>query len=535
MQMVRPGNFAAGGRVSRFVWRVLLGLTLASAAAWAQTPTVASVQNIFDFSSNLCPGVLVAIYGTNFGSTASAVSMTVGGKPGFIVAVTPSQINAPIPFEVSPGNTTIVVTVSGTPSAPLAITLAAVAPAFFTVDGSGSGSTLITNAAGVPFTSPAPAQPGGVVVAYLTGLGATNPPTPTGVAPGVLATPMATPTLMVGGQAVPIIAAAVSPGSAGLYQVNFKVPPGVQGATPIVLSIGGKTTSAQNPNNPITIPIFGISAIVNNASYGSSGTTSAGTIVSLYGNGFGTTSQTTGFPATTFQGVSVTFNGTAAPLFALSVTASTSTSIGVSQINLLVPDELPATGTVQVAVKTSAATSPNFPLTLAAGAPGMYYIADPSTQGRFNILAQFNQTAWLNMPASMATALKLPTGCAANNISPLSLCGQPAAPGDVIVLYATGLGLATPNGDPNGKPLPTGTVPPADGSVLYETVATPSITVGGFPVKPIFSGLAPGFPGLYQIDFQAPTGVTGDDVPVVLGISGSATDKRTMSIQPKAQ
>ena len=199
------------------------------------------------------------------------------------------------------------------------------------------------------------------------------------------------------------------------------------------------------------------------------------------------------------------------------------------------PYELPTTGVVQVAVKTAAATSPNFAMNMAAATPGMYYIQDPSTPTRFNIIAQFNQTAWLDMPASMATALKLPGACAANNDSPLSLCGQPAAPGDYLVLYATGLGLTTPNGDPNGKPLMTGQVPPADGSVLYETVATPTLTVGGFPAKILFSGLAPGFPGEYQIDFQVPTGVTGDDVPVVIGISGSATDTRTMSIQPKAQ
>jgi uncharacterized protein (TIGR03437 family) len=298
----------------------------------------------------------------------------------------------------------------------------------------------------------------------------------------------------------------------------------------MVLTISGQST---NTAPPVTIPIFGISSIVSNASFGSAGTTAAGSIVSLFGNGFGTTSQSTGFPSTTFQGISVTFNNTPAPLFHLTITAPTATSTGQSQIDLLVPFELPATGTVQVVVKTASAASPNYALTMAAGAPGMYYIADPSTKNRFNILAQFNNTAWLNMPASMATALNIAGNCAANNVSAVALCGQPAAPGDYLVLYATGLGLATPKGDPNGKPLTTGNVPPADGSVLYETVATPTLTVGGFPVTPVFSGMAPGFAGLYQIDFQVPTGVTGDDVPVVLSISGSPTDTRTMSIQPK--
>src|SRR5579863_2725110 len=146
---------------------------------------------------------------------------------------------------------------------------------------------------------------------------------------------------------------------------------------------------------------------------------------------------------------------------------------------------------------------------MAAGAPGMYFVADPSTKGRLNILAQFNNTAWLNMPASMATALQLPS-CTAANTTPLTQCGQPAAPGDYLVLYTTGLGLATPNGDPNGKPLMTGTIPPPDGSVLYKTVATPTLTVGGLPATVLFSGMAPGAAGEYQVDFQVPSGVTGD-------------------------
>jgi uncharacterized protein (TIGR03437 family) len=61
------------------------------------------------------------------------------------------------------------------------------------------------------------------------------------------------------------------------------------------------------------------------------------------------------------------------------------------------------------------------------------------------------------------------------------------------------------------------------------------VTVGGFPVKPVFSGIGPGFSGLYQIDFRVPTAVAGDDVPLVLSISGSPTNTRTRSIYPKAQ
>ena len=74
-----------------------------------------------------------------------------------------------------------------------------------------------------------------------------------------------------------------------------------------------------------------------------------------------------------------------------------------------------------------------------------------------------------------------------------------------------------------------------DGSVLYETIVTPPITVGGFPAKVLFPGITPGFTGEYQIDFQVPQGITGDDVPVVFCFGKSATDTRSMSIQAAAQ
>ncbi len=523
--------------------RLLAVFSLAAMAAWSQnTPTVTSVLNAFDYSTNLCPGILAAVYGTNFGSTASAVTITVGGKPGVVLAASPTQINVQVPFEVSAGqNLPVIVSVSGTPSAALPVTLAATAPSIPTVTATGSGGGIFTTPAGAVLTSPAPAKPGDIVTAYVTGLGVTNPPTATSAMPVAGNAPVETPTLTVGGQPA-TIKLAITTQYVGTYQLNFIVPAGVQGNAPIVLTIGGNSSSSQNPQNPITIPIFGVSYIENNASFGSPGTTTPGTIVSLFGNGFGSTSQTTGFPATTLQGVSVTFNGTAAPLFHLTNTPASTTaplSLGASQIDLLVPYELPYTGTVQVAVQVGSQTSPNYALTMAAATPGMYWIQDPSMSTRTNILAQFNNTAWLNMPASMATALQnLPNstfpGLCQASFSALSECGQPAKPGDIMVLYGTGLGLATPNGDPNGTPLTTGQLAPISGNPLYETVTTPTITVGGLPAKILFSGIPPGLTGEYQIDFQVPAGITGDDVPVVFSMGSSPTDTRTMSIQVAA-
>ena len=493
---------------------IVLGLDFAAPVG----PTVTAVLNGASFDTHLCPGVYAAIFGTNFGSATAGVSISVGGKPGYVAGVTPSQINAQLPFEAAAGPTSITVTVGGVTSMPFNITLDSYAPGLFTSNGTGSGFGAFRTPAGANVTPASPVHPGDVLLAFATGLGPTNPATPTGL-PKAVAPTATTPTLTVGGVTLTPSFAGISTAGAGLYQINFTVPAGVQGNVPVVLSIGGKTSP------PVTLPVFGISTIVSNASFGSSGTAAPGSIVSLFGNGFGATNQIGGFPGTVFQGVSVNFNGTPAPLFALTATPG--------QIDLLVPSELPASGTVDVTVTTPSGTSPPYKLTMTAAAPGLYFLADPSTKNRFNAIAQFNSTAWLAMPASMAAALKYPGNCTASNYNPASFCAQPAAAGDFLVLYATGLGKATPNGDPNGAPLKTGAVAPGDGSVLYKTIDTPTVMVGGTPVMVLFSGLAPGFAGLYQIDFQVPTGITGDDIPVAVSISGSPTDTRTIAIQAR--
>ncbi len=490
--------------------------------AFAQTPTINSVVNIADFSPNVCPGSVVGIFGSNFGTNSSAVTVTIGGKSGYVLSATPTQINAQIPFEVSDGATTLTVKVGSATSAAFNLTLKKYAPAFFTQNSGGTGPANAFNAQGnVPIKESAPAKPKDTVVTYLTGLGPTNPATPTGVTQATANTATSA-TLSVGGVAANVLLAGLIPQVVGFYQVNFTVPDGLQGTQPIVLTIGGVSTTAA-----VTLPIAGITTIQNNGSFGSDGTAAPGSFVTLKGNALATTDQITGFPDTKFQGVQVTFNGKPAPLFHLLASSTP------QQIDLLVPNELPTSGTVDVQVTTPTVFYPNYKLNMVPADPGIYRIADPSNAKRVNVIAQFNATVWLAMPASMATALKLPGNCHKSGINVLSLCGEPATIGDYLVLYLTGLGKTTPNGDPNGTPLATGQLPPADGSVLYKTVDTPTVTVGGVPVSLLYSGLPPGLIGEYQLVFQVPSGVTsGDDVPIVVKM-GNRSDTATIAIQQR--
>lgn len=128
----------------------------------------------------------------------------------------------------------------------------------------------------------------------------------------------------------------------------------------------------------------------------------------------------------------------------------------------------------------------------------------------------------------MAAALGLP-GCA--GADPSTACGQPANTGDAITIYLTGLGLATPGGDPNGQPLPTGTLAPTDGSVTYVVVNTPAVTIGGMPATVSQAGIAPGNAGLYYIQTAVPGGLAaGDDVPVVVTMPDGSSDTVTIAV-----
>src|SRR6185369_14767802 len=101
-----------------------------------------------------------------------------------------------------------------------------------------------------------------------------------------------------------------------------------------------------------------VTAVVNGASFSQTNIVAApGSILSLFGCNFGFNDNFSAFPATSFQGLSVTFNGTAGPLFAVAAAAN--------QINVLAPTELPETGTVKVQVISSTGPSGTFTLQMA--------------------------------------------------------------------------------------------------------------------------------------------------------------------------
>jgi uncharacterized protein (TIGR03437 family) len=101
-------------------------------------------------------------------------------------------------------------------------------------------------------TDDAPAKPGDHLTIYLTGLGATDQTVASG-APSpatVLIHPLAAPALTLNGRTVPVDFAGLTPGSVGLYQINFEVPEGTPGGNVVLV-----VSQAGSSSNAATLPV----------------------------------------------------------------------------------------------------------------------------------------------------------------------------------------------------------------------------------------------------------------------------------------
>jgi uncharacterized protein (TIGR03437 family) len=88
----------------------------------------------------------------------------------------------------------------------------------------------------------------------------------------------------------------------------------------------------------------------------------------------------------------------------------------------------------------------------------------------------------------------------------------PAKPGDVLILWCTGLGATTPA-------VAAGLVVPA--TTTYSITSDVTVTIGGTGAIVYGAALASGFAGLYQVAIQVPPSAPNGDLPIVLSVNGA--------------
>jgi uncharacterized protein (TIGR03437 family) len=174
---------------------------------------------------------------------------------------------------------------------------------------------------------------------------------------------------------------------------------------------------------------------------------------------------------TQLDGVSVTIDGIPAYVEYISPT----------QINVQAPSDS-TLGNVQVVVDNNGALSAPATAQLQAAAPAFFM--SPSYNVYASVIPGY-------IPVTAST---------------------PAMPGDLVVLWCTGLG-------PTNPPTPAGTIvigAPA-------TAALPAVTVGGMQVPVVSSVLTTGTAGLYQITIRLPADLPSGTIPIQAMIGGAST------------
>jgi uncharacterized protein (TIGR03437 family) len=206
-------------------------------------------------SATISPGSLVDIYGTNLATVALSASagaalpvtladaqVFVNGMAAPLIYVSPLQIIFQAPYETALGTASVIVVSNGATSAAMPVNVQAAAPFILTY---GGNHAVVVNQDGSVNASGGGAAPGSVLVAYLIGSGPLDNAIATGAdaSSSPLSREELTTGVSVGGTIATVQFAGMTPGFAGLMQVNFVMPDLAQGDYPMQVSIGAAASN----------------------------------------------------------------------------------------------------------------------------------------------------------------------------------------------------------------------------------------------------------------------------------------------------
>ncbi|HLG99220.1 MAG TPA: hypothetical protein VKX49_23115 [Bryobacteraceae bacterium] len=218
-----------------------------------------------DYSSSPALGLLVSIFGSALAdgqasagslplpNQVGSTSVIVSGKQLPVLFVNDQQVNVLIPYDLAVNAPHQLIVQRGSAiSVPVPIAIFDSQPAILATAGNGTGQGHIykidSSGNQILADANAPATAGDYLVIYTVGLGAVDPPVSAGDPAGSNppSTTTAPVTLTIGGVQAPVIFSGLTPGSAGLYQVNAVVPPGIAPGSqvPVIVSVAGKSSAS---------------------------------------------------------------------------------------------------------------------------------------------------------------------------------------------------------------------------------------------------------------------------------------------------
>jgi trimeric autotransporter adhesin len=250
-------------------------------------------------------------------------------------------------------------------------------------------------------------------------------------------------------------------------------------------SAGVMGTIEENPSAPVVFS----GGVVSSASFAEA-PLAPGARVSIFGSNLAATpasNNTSPYPIT-LGGTQVLLGGEALPL-------QVATS---GLINAIIPYDLPVGVPQQLIVQQGSQLAMPETLVLAAAQPAVFTQNESGTGLGVVVVIRPNGSVFENNASNPATA------------------------GDLLVIYATGLGLVSP------------AVPDADAAPLSppsNTVDPVTVTIGGVAANVAFAGLAPEFVAAYQVNAIVPAGIApGASVPLIVSAAGASSVPVTVAI-----
>lgn len=171
--------------------------------------------------------------------------------------------------------------------------------------------------------------------------------------------------------------------------------------------------------------------------------------------------------------------------------------VSSDQVNAQVPFDITAETEHQVQVRRGEALSVPEQFVVSSAQPAIFTENQAGTGQAVAVVASTGQLG-------------------ANSASPVKV-------GDILTVFATGLGRVSPE-------IEAGAPAPMD--QLVTTVNPVEVTVGGVAAQVLFAGLQPGAVARYQINFAIPEGVqAGSEVPVIVRVARQSSVPVTIAVQ----